>query len=56
MGLKTSVAYTKNDVHVYSTEVIDDYLVKEESIPPSSIGESMIKAACVFYDLMSDEN
>ena len=56
MGLITSVAYTKNDVHVYSTEVIDDYLVKEESMPPSSTGEYMIKAACTFYDKMSNQN
>ena len=56
MGLITSVAYTKNDVHVESSKVIDEYLVEEEAAPPSSVGESMIKAACTFYNAMPDEN
>ena len=56
MGLIASVAYTKNDVHVESSKVIDEYLVEEEAAPPSSVGESMIKAACTFYNAMPDEN
>lgn len=56
MGLITSVAYTKNDVHVESAKVIDEYLVEEEAAPPSSVGEGLIKVACTFYDKMSNQN
>lgn len=55
MGLITSVAYTKNDVHVESAKVIDEYLVEEEAAPPSSVGEDMIKTACHIYDAMSNQ-
>ena len=55
-GLIDVVTYSKNDDIVYRTKRVDEYLVEEQSVIPGSIGESMIKAACAFYDLMSDEN
>ena len=54
-GIINTIYYSKNDNIVYNGEGIDAYLVKEAAMPPGSVGESMIKAACAFY-LMSDEN
>ena len=56
LGHMSSIAYTKNDVHVISTKVIDEYLVEEEVASPSSLGKYMIEAACGFYDAMSNRN
>ena len=55
-GVINTIYYSKNDDIVYRTKRVDEYLVEEQSVIPSSIGESMIKAGCAFYDLMSDEN
>ena len=55
-GVITILLYSKNDNLIYNTESTNEYLVKEESMPPGSTGEYMIKAACTFYDKMSDEN
>ena len=55
-GVITTLLYSKNDNLIYNTESTDEYLVKEESMPPSSTGEYMIKAACTFYDKMSNQN
>ena len=54
-GLITSTLYSKNDVYVESTEVIDEYLVKDESMPPGSNGEYMIKTACHIYESISNQ-
>ena len=56
MGFITTTSYSKNDVYVDSIKTIDEYLVKEESMPPGSIGEDIIKAACYIYDKMPYEN
>ena len=55
-GVITTLLYSKNDNLIYNTESTDEYLVKEESMPPGSTGEYMIKAACGFYDKMSNQN
>jgi hypothetical protein len=55
-GLITSTFYSKNDNLIYNTESTDEYLVKEESVPPKSAGELMVKAACYIYDKMSNQN
>ena len=55
-GFINTIYYSKNDNLIYNTESTDEYLVKEESAPPESAGEFMIKAACRIYDKMSDEN
>lgn len=54
-GVITTLLYSKNDNLIYNTESTDEYLVKEESMPPGSTGEYMIKAACGFYDKMSNQ-
>ena len=54
-GLIDVVTYSKNDDIVYRTKRVDEYLVEEQSVIPSSNGEYMIKAACAFYDIMPDE-
>ena len=54
-GVINTIYYSKNDNIVYSKEGVDEYLVKMNAVPPSSIGESMIKTACIFYDIMPDE-
>ncbi len=56
MGIITTTSYSKNDVYVDSIKTIDEYLVEEESMPPGSIGEDMIKTACYIYDKMPYEN
>ena len=55
-GIINTIYYSKNDNVVYNGEGIDEYLVKEEAMPPGSIGEDMIKVACTFYDVMSNQN
>lgn len=55
-GFVKVVYYSKNDDIIYTTKSVDEYLVEEQSVIPGSIGEDMIKAACTFYDVMSNQN
>ena len=56
-GVITTLLYSKDDTLIYNTESTDEYLVKDESMPPGSTGEFMIKTACYVYDLMkSNQN
>ena len=56
LGLITSISYSKNDNVIYNTESVNEHLVEEKSPSPGSLGESMIKAACTFYDVMFNQN
>jgi len=56
MGVIVVIAYSKNDVIVYDSGSINEYLVEAQAVIPESIGERVIKAACTFYNAMPDEN
>lgn len=56
VGVITILFYSKDNTHIYSTESTNEYLVKEESMPPGSIGEDMIKASCYIYDKILNQN
>ena len=56
VGVITILFYSKDNTHIYSTESTNEYLVKEESMPPGSIGEDMIKASCYIYDKILNQS